>query len=125
MRMIIGQRAIEFRTSPRLALVLCLLGSLASSLTRAEGLHPELGLALSGLVSMGELASVRGHGVGGDGAPHVVQIYRGFGIRGALGYQRLQGHVMPTGEIINNGSGTQEGVFRATQNLLFPASRDL
>jgi hypothetical protein len=119
--MIIGQRAIEFRTPARLTLVLCLVSSLGGARAHAEGAHPELGLAFSGFLSVGELAKLTSHGVGGDGALHVIQIYRGFGIRGALGYQRLQGHEMPTGEIIYNGIGTQEAVFRATQHFYWTA----
>ena len=103
------------------AVLLALAAGLGSSRARAEGVHPELGLAMSGLVSLGEFATVSSFGFGGDGALHVVHIYRGLGVRAALGYQRLQGHEMPTGEIIYNGIGTQEGVFRATQYFFWTA----
>ena len=68
-------------------------------------------------------ASSRGEPLrgGGDGALHVGHIHRGLGVRAALGYQRLQGHRIATGGTIYNGIGTQEGVFRATQNFYWTA----
>lgn len=103
------------------AVLLALAAGPGSSRAHAEGVHPELGLALSGLVGLGEFATVSSIGVGGDGALHVVRIYRGLGVRAALGYQRLQGYEIPTGETIYNGIGTQEGVFRATQHFYWTA----
>ena len=115
------QHELELRVPARLVLVLCVVCSLVGSRARAEGVHPELGLAFSGFLSVGELAKLTPHGIGGDGALHVVRIYRGFGLRGALGYQRLKGHDIPTGEMIYPPNGPQEGVFRATQHFYWAA----
>jgi len=115
------QRGFELRDPARLVLVLCLVCSLVGSPARGEGVHPELGLAFSGFLSVGELAKLTAHGIGCDGALHVVRIYRGFGLRGALGYQRLKGHDIPTGEMTFPPSGPQEGVFKATQHFYWTA----
>jgi len=118
---VVRPHAFELSTTARLVLVLCLAAGLCGSRAHAEGVHPELGLAFSGFLSVGELAKVTSHGIGADGALHIVQIVKGFGLRGALGYQRLKGHDIPTGEIIYPPNGPQEAVFTATQHFYWTA----
>jgi hypothetical protein len=99
-----------------LALLLCLHGVAVGSRASAEGLHPELGVAASGVLNLGDLGTVSRFGVGGDIALHLVPDRQGLGVRAGGGVQFLQGHKIPTDEVIFNGIGTQPATFEASQD---------
>lgn len=96
---------------------LCLVCGFSSSSESHAGLRVQPDLAVRTFLSVGDLAALSPFGYGGDFALQVANTDGGFGVRSAVGYLRLQGHSIPTGEVIFNGTGTQEGKFEATQSF--------
>jgi hypothetical protein len=94
---------------------------LAGSSANAGGLSPEFALGASGFLGLGELATVSKFGYGGDATLHLVREGGGLGVRAAGGLLLLQGHSVGTGEVIYNGTGTQESRFNANQNVVWLA----
>jgi hypothetical protein len=105
------------RGLPSSVLALCLAAMLGATPARAGGLHAQFGVGLNGLLGLGDLGKVSGPCPGGDAALQIVHEGGGFGGRVAGGVHLLRGHSIPTGTVIFNGTGTQDGTFEARQSI--------
>ena len=97
-----------------LSIALCL----AATSANAGDLHTEFGLGMNGFLGLGEPATV---GYGWDATLNLVREDGGLGLRAAGGLQLLEAHEVGTGEVIFNGTGTQESKFIANQSFLWLA----
>lgn len=101
----------------RLSLVLLLSAGLASSSANAGSLQPEVGIGMNGWMALGELASVSKLGYGGDIMLNLVHEGGGPGLRAAGGLLYFQSDKVGTGQVIYNGTGTQESRINANHDL--------
>lgn len=108
---------VRWRVVLLTALAPCLLSALGATPLMAGELHAQLGFGLNGLMGLGDLGNLSGPCPGGDAVLQIVHEPSGFGGRVAGGAHLLQGHSIPTGELIFNGTGTQDGEFEAKQSL--------
>ena len=109
------------RVSARLSLALCLAASLTATTASAGGLNPELGIGAKGMLALGDLASVTKYGYGGDVTLNLARVGGGLGLRAAGGLLFLKGDEVGTGEMIFNGTGTQESKFVSNMKVVWLA----